>query len=263
MEDKYKYYILGYAMADGCLAESGKGYEYVSITTTDEDMAKKLSEIIDCKITRYKIKKKKWKTRLTVNVWDRNFVTWLKKNGLIFRKTGKESFPITNAENTRYFIKGYFDGDGMLTVFRDWLLSGFACANRDFLLLLRRKLSDLANISKDSGTLVKEKSNCCKLRYSVKDSIKLCRFLFCDSQIHMDRKINTYIEYIKNFVPQRLNVQSPEYNKRWAKIKSDLYGDIKLTKMSTVAKDLASSQTMKGRMYSFISRISRVMDIRV
>ena len=226
MEDKYKYYVLGYVMADGCLATSAKGYDYITITTVDEDIANKISSMYGGKVTGYKVKNKTWKKRYTFSLWNRNLVNWMKDKGIVKRKTGKELFPITSDENTKYFIKGFFDGDGMVTIFKNWLLSGFACANKEFLLSIRRRLSDLAFISIDSGALIKEKSNCYKLRYSVKDTIKLCRFLFNNSDIHMDRKKDKYIEYIKNFVPQRLDVQSPSYNKRWSKIKSDLYGDI-------------------------------------
>jgi len=223
MKEKHKYYLLGYAMADGCLATTTKGYDFIPIATTDKEMAYKISEITGTKASRYKTK---WKDRYTISIWNRELVDWMKSNGIIKRKTGKETFPNASEKNIKHFIAGYFDGDGMVTIFKNWLLSGFACANKEFLLNIRRVLSHQAGISKDSGTLVKEKSKCYKLRYSVKDTIKLCRFIYNDSDIFMKRKKDTYLRYIKDFAPQRLDVRSPVYNRRWAKIKSDLYGDI-------------------------------------
>jgi len=224
MKSKHKYYLLGYVFADGCLCTSTKGYDFVQIATVDREMAIKLSHILGTKVTRTKTK---WKDRYTIDIWNRELVDWLKSKGIEKRKTGKEKYPEVELVDLHHFIRGYFDGDGMVTIFKKLLLSGFACANKDFLLNLRRDLSYHAGICKDSGTLLKENNvNCYKLRYAIRSTIRLCRYIYNDADIFMKRKKDVYLKYMKDIAPQRLCVQGRAGN-RWAKIKSELYGDIK------------------------------------
>jgi hypothetical protein len=220
---KHMYYLLGYIFADGCLCQSAKGYEYIQIATVDKNMAEKISVITETKPTRTKTK---WKDRYIIRVWDRELVDWFKSKGIIRRKTGKEIYPEVNLDCLHHFIRGYMDGDGMITIFKNLLLSGFACANKDFLLGLRRDLSYHAGISKDSGTLLKENdAECYKLRYAIRDTIRICRYIYRDDDLHMERKKNNYLTYIRDIAPQRLCVQGRAGN-RWAKIKSELYSDV-------------------------------------
>lgn len=223
MEKEILYYLLGYVFADGCLATSSKGYEYISISTADEEIAKKISLYTNTKVTRFKTK---WKMRYSVCIWDRELVDWMKSKGIIKRKTGFEQYPELDLDCLNHFIRGFLDGDGMISIFKNLLFSGFACANKDFLLNLRRDISYHAGVSKDSGTLLKEcVANCYKLRYSVSDTIRLCRYLYKNATIFMERKKQNYISYIRDIAPQRLCVQGRAGN-RWAKIKSELYSDI-------------------------------------
>jgi len=228
LEERHKYYLLGYIIADGCLCTSSKGYDFIQITTTDAPMAKKLSKILKTKVTRFKTK---WKVRYTISIWNRAYVDWYKSQGICKRKTGKEIYPDVIPEYKNHFIRGFFDGDGMVIIFKKLLISGFACANREFLLRLRRDLSDYAGISKDAGTMRKENdAECYKLKYSISDTIRLCRFLYNDADIYMERKKNTYLSFVKDIASQRLYVQGQGRGKgshKWVKIKSDLYGDIK------------------------------------
>jgi hypothetical protein len=223
MEKEILYYLLGYVFADGCLSTSKKGYDYIAISTSDEEIAKKISIYTHTKVTKCKTK---WKMRFTVCIWNRQIVDWMKSKGIVKRKTGFEEYPELDLNNLNHFIRGFLDGDGMISIFKNLIFSGFACANKKFLLDLRRDISYHAGISKDSGTLLKERdANCFKLRYSVKDTIKLCRYIYKNSTIFMERKKQNYLNYIRDIVPQRLCVQGRSGN-RWAKIKSDLYSDI-------------------------------------
>lgn len=224
MLNKHKYYLLGYIFADGCLCASAKGYDYIQIATVDRDMAHKIAELTGTKVSRLKTK---WKDRYTIAVWDRALVDWFKSKGITKRKTGKEEYPEVELEFLSHFIRGYMDGDGMITIFKNLLLSGFACANKEFLLDLRRDLSYHAGISKDSGTLLKENdAECFKLRYSIRDTIRICRYIYRDADIFMSRKKENYLTYVRDIAPQRLCVQGRSGN-RWAKIKSELYSDVK------------------------------------
>ena len=223
MLDRHKYYLLGYIFADGCICTSAKGYDYIQITTVDEEMAIQISKLTNTKVTKFKTK---WKVRNTVLIWDKELVNWFKSKGVIKRKTGKEIYPEVELEFLHHFIRGYLDGDGMIYIFQGKLASGFACASKEFLMGIRRDLSNHARISRDSGCLRKEKdANCYKLTYAMKDTIKMCRYIYRDDDIFMKRKKEKYLTYVRDIAPQRLNVQSPNENK-WVKIKSELYGDI-------------------------------------
>ena len=223
MESKHKYYLLGYIFADGCLCTSTKGYDFIQIATVDEEMAIQLGNLIGAKIQRTKTK---WKDRYTIDIWDKELVDWFKSKGIIKRKTGKEIYPEVELVDLPHFIRGYMDGDGMITVFKNILVSGFACANKNFLLSLRRDLSYHAGICKDSGTLLKERdAECYKLRYAIRSTIQLCRYIYKDADIFMKRKKDAYLNYMRDIAPQRLCVQGRAGN-RWAKIKSELYSDI-------------------------------------
>jgi len=223
MLSKYKYYLLGYIFADGCLCTSTKGYDYIQIATVDKNMAYKIAKLTGTKVSMLKTK---WKDRYTISIWHRELVDWFKDKGIIKRKTGKEIYPEVELEYLSHFIRGYMDGDGMITIFKNLLLSGFACANKEFLLNLRRDLSYHAGISKDSGTLLKENdAECFKLRYAIKNTIRLCRYIYQDADIFMERKKNNYLTYIRDIAPQRLCVQGRSGN-RWVKIKSELYSDV-------------------------------------
>jgi len=105
-----------------------------------------------------------------------------------------------------HFIRGYFDGDGAVSIIHykrksrnnknsATILSGFICGNKKFLEEIFVKLKKDANIS--GGTLYFH-SNGHRLTFSVKDSLKLYKFMYKNPKdLFLTRKRKIFEKYFK------------------------------------------------------------------
>lgn len=120
-----KAYWLGYLMADGCITKTSPNgpYNRLSVNCKKEDIdhIRKFKEALDCECPiNTKLKENKsynFKSEVSELKVNSEIITNdLIKLGVCPNKTGKESMPKLKTNLVRHFIRGFFDGDGSLTV---------------------------------------------------------------------------------------------------------------------------------------------------
>lgn len=124
IDTEYKAYILGFIYADGCLIDNLNGRQKrlsISIQEPDAHILNKLSQDVANRdyIIKYspaQIKKNEQKQGI-VNLSSNQLVTDLIRLGCNIRKSQVGmTFPIIDKSLIPHFIRGFFDGDGGITV---------------------------------------------------------------------------------------------------------------------------------------------------
>lgn len=99
----------------------------------------------------------------------------------------------------RHFIRGYFDGDGTVGIYRNTpkgttkvLRSGFCSGSREFLEAITCYLpTNMRTVKKASNR------NLFQIMFSTNDSIALYEYLYSDSTIWLDRKRKKFEEFLQ------------------------------------------------------------------
>ena len=195
-------YILGFIATDGCLTEHANGYHGLNITSKDKGLLKLIKIEMQAG---HKISKKKGGHQLQI----RNRVIYndLLCLGLTPRKSKTLRFPKIPKEFLGSFIKGCFDGDGSVSVWREprwrhsWQIkASFYGGSKPFLESLKSNLAVFGNLSK--GTINKCGS-CYKLHYGIEDSMKLCRFIYEKADCLCLKRKQKQFEFFKKVRPNK------------------------------------------------------------
>lgn len=113
IDSEEKAYILGFLYADG--NNNDKNHKVcLSLSKKDEDILIKISKIIFS--NNINIINTKNNTMSNLNIINKKISNDLTKHGCVPNKTFLLKFPELNKKLYNHFIRGYFDGDGMLTI---------------------------------------------------------------------------------------------------------------------------------------------------
>jgi hypothetical protein len=96
-------YILGFTMADGCLANNSR----LQFDIKDRDLLEKFVEVMGIRET---ISNRRGTFQLYIS--SKNIVSDLVALGVRERKTHTMALPDIQSEYRKDFVRGYFDGDG-------------------------------------------------------------------------------------------------------------------------------------------------------
>lgn len=120
IDSEEKAYWLGFIAADGCVYKNKQSYRLqINLKGSDIDHLKKFQKAIcsDYKITEKKVGKAQSNTcQLKIN--STKMCNDLIKNNIIERKSIIFEPPILNKNLMNHFIRGYFDGDGCICVYK-------------------------------------------------------------------------------------------------------------------------------------------------
>lgn len=196
IDSEIKAYFLGFIFADGYVNEKNN---YVEITIHKKD-----KEILDnLKIYLYpdgrplKIIKNNY-IRLVIN--SKIIVTDLVKYGCMQAKTYKIKFPKINRKYYSHFIRGYFDGDGCVTI-NDGTLFLSIIGTIDFLDSIKSILMEKCNVNntKYDDRHPNKKNNIRALRYGGNVLInRIYHYVYDNSTISLERKKNKFLVILKN-----------------------------------------------------------------
>lgn len=206
IDDEHKAYWLGFIMADGCITQTDKKYapNRFHFCLKKEECEKIHLELFLNDInSNYPIKDKLVENKkysfesyiYELRINSKLFVKNLINNGIYMNKTGKEFIPETvPQELIRHFIRGFFDGDGSLTVKRAFRICSSSFNILDDINKEFSKIDVNFKIYKDQKsindfyTIDSRKST---------DIKKVLDYLYKDATIYLNRKYNRYIEYFK------------------------------------------------------------------
>lgn len=197
-------YWLGVMYADGNVSTNEKNSTgKVILSSTDKEWLKDFSNTIEYTgPIREEIHKKFKKSIWKITISSRKMYDDLVDLGCVPRKSLVIIFPDLPKDMIPHFIRGYFDGDGSVTVCRNltnskWkiLKSSFCSGSGEFLKVLSSKLP-VKNKNYYKGKRIFE------LKYSLNDTISLYNYMYKDSTICLERKYSKFKEYIDNYQPR-------------------------------------------------------------
>lgn len=201
-------YILGFFTADGSMIRNKRGAHFIEFQITDKNLLYKIREAInsDHKIS-VRIRKFPWKVCYRLQIGSKEMFNDLLRLGLTSNKSKTIKLPHVPDKYFSHFIRGYFDGDGNVSVPNyiradrngkksTTILSGFTSGSKQILQSLHNKLKKIANIF--GGTLYYSNRGY-RLYFSVKDSFKLYKFMYkeINNNLFLIRKKKIFERYFE------------------------------------------------------------------
>lgn len=190
-------YILGLIATDGCLIERKDGFHCLDITNNEIDLLYKIKSIMK---SEHKICRKKRGARFQV----RNAILYddLLKLGITPRKSKTLKFPEIPPRYMSDFIRGCFDGDGGVTIWREprwkhtWQVrTTFASGCKNF-------LKELHDILISYGILKRGKiwysGRAYELHFGIKDFLKFYSFIYSkNNRLYIKRKKEDFERFMQ------------------------------------------------------------------
>lgn len=234
IDNERKAYWLGFIAADGCINKDNnklsfclKDLSVIEKFKKDTESTYKISSF-----SRYDKRTNKFYYGHSIQVTNRNFISYLIDKGITNNKTDCLFFPDINEEYYPYFIAGLFDGDG--SVFVNKAKNGLKCnliSTEEVLSRIDEILFERFGIKHNKHIRVtKNKPNVYK-EYWYKESEVFLNYIYCgDKDIYLERKY----EFLKQ------HKYKDKTRNRWQEIlKYDAMGNF-VEKYSTIkiaAKD--------------------------
>lgn len=196
IDTKNKAYSLGLILADGSVNKNEKGFA-ISLQERDKELLDKLNHEFggDRKLTLIEYSKKNlnWQNQYCLSIANRKMSQDLIKHGAIPNKSLTLEFPTDVPTSLiRYFILGYYDGDGSLAKNEDRCT---LISTESFCKTLAKIISDELNIhcsimlchgNAEKPTRV--------LQIAGKNQVKtFLDWLYFDAEIYLERKHSLYL----------------------------------------------------------------------
>jgi len=204
-------YVLGFFVADGSMVKNRRGAHFIEFQITDKDLLKKIRKLFGSnhKISIRKNKSNKWKTVYRLQIGSKEIFNDLLRIGLFPHKAKRIRLPNIPKEYFSHFVRGYFDGDGNVTICTykrkarnnkptTILQSGFTSGSKKFLADLKNKL--LKEKIVKGGTFYYS-NNGWRLYFSINDSRKLYNYLYAGlnktDKLFLKRKKIVFEKYLR------------------------------------------------------------------
>ena len=129
-------------------------------------------------------------------ITSRNISKKLEELGCIKAKTFKIEFPyLIDKSLYSHFIRGYFDGDGCISLYRKTDCEFSITGTRPLLEEIQKILISMCGLNITKFNQKRKDSEICTLRYcGRKNMLKIFTFMYKDSTIFLDRKYKKFLE---------------------------------------------------------------------
>ncbi len=193
-----KAYWLGFIAADGCVCRTeGRYRTRIGLSKKDENHIEKFKKAIRSNHKLYFYKKES----VHLCIYSRRMFFDLNNKGIVPRKSLILEYPDNlSKELNRHFIRGYFDGDGCISLNKKREYSIYFCSGSfEFLRRLSCILLEEAKIK----TKCKINKNRDRVPFFVfsssKDMKKIFDYMYgdVDSDIYLERKFKRFLECVK------------------------------------------------------------------
>ena len=205
IDDEFKAYFLGIMMSDGYISTENKFG--LRLKLEDDNLVK---EIFSKFSSGYGVNSR------GITISSKIFHSKLKKYGIIENKSKFElNIPNVKMSLLRHFVRGYFDGDGSISMVKNKkYCQVYICSvSKNILeefkeLLNKNKIQAKIYIEKREGKsykIINKIYNNCKDMYTLRiekheNLLKFYEFLYKESNIKLERKYKIYKEYYANTV---------------------------------------------------------------
>ena len=206
IDSQEKAYILGILWADGCNARNRNSI-ILQLQEKDRGLLEKLNVLTQNErpLRKQELSKynPKWQDCYKLTWQSKHLSELLESYGMVQKKSLVLEFPSWLTEDLySHFIRGYFDGDGcisLLKINKNRSADVGMVGTRMFL----DKVAEIINNQVGINVYVKrdERANelICNLRCSARDDVlKLLEWLYRDANIYMERKYNKYQQFLNN-----------------------------------------------------------------
>lgn len=199
-------YVLGFFTADGSMTKNKRGSHFIEFQITDKELLEKIRDSLSSnhKISIRKNRVINQKVAYKLQIGSKEIFNDLLKLGLSSKKSKRIKLPNIPKKYFSHFVRGYFDGDGNVTVcnyrrnnndkFSTTIQSGFVSGCRSFLQSLKDELSKLHIIK--GGTLYYS-NNGWRLFFSINDSKNFYHYIYdqLGNNLFLNRKKKIFEEY--------------------------------------------------------------------
>ena len=212
--DSVRAYVLGFFYADGSMHISERG-RYVTITSTDKPIIFKIKKWMESKhfITVARSTWENGKDRYVLRMGNKELYNSLLKIGLYPNKSLTIDMPIIPNKFMKDFVRGYFDGDGCVYLYRSKGIKKKIILRKLSVIFTsgsKKFLESLLAILKSKISLQQRKvylgHRSFQLRLSTSDSVRMFKFMYSntDKELFFNRKFNIFREYFYRR-PQRID----------------------------------------------------------
>ena len=195
-----QFYWLGFMYADGNISKEGNRIE-MRLSIKDIEHLEKFKKFLNLS-TEIRTGKTNGNEFCHLSVRNKHLWNTLNKLGCVPQKSLILKFPnlslFKNKENILHFIRGYVDGDGCLTIYKD--------NNKDRTQLsiigTEHFLNTINQLFNNKGYLRNKSTNnynnlAFELKFSDVPSRKLARYLYENATIYLERKYEKYLEFCR------------------------------------------------------------------
>ncbi len=217
IDKEEKAYFLGFLYADGHILSKGNGVS-ITLQEDDKEILEQFSKLIygSVKLTNqeHNLKNNKIGKYINLAFYGEKIHSDLIKWGCTSKKTFTITFPNNLPNNMyRHFIRGFFDGDGCISINKDGATIIDITSNEDFLKGLSDYLVTNENI-KFTNIYNKISNTETNTRFMQSKSISVVNqfmsYLYKDSSIFIKRKYNKYLEF-KKINKNKINKNGEKY----------------------------------------------------
>lgn len=206
IDTQEKAYYMGMLWADGhnCIE---RGSIIIELQEQDAALLEKLNALVknERPIRRQNLhdKNPNWQNQYRLVLQSKYTSNVLESYGMFQNKSLVLTFPSwLNKSLYASFIRGYFDGDGCITL-QSSNHNRSAMINMVGTKMFLEKVSDIIQTTLDVGVSIERDKRArdpiCILRCSKRDDVvKILNWLYCDANIYMQRKYDKYQQFLNN-----------------------------------------------------------------
>ncbi|MCL5435207.1 MAG: hypothetical protein M1405_02355 [Patescibacteria group bacterium] len=195
-------YVLGFIGADGNVCRSGRGHT-LHIACDDKDVVEKIKSILSYEGPIHQKVRDNGKISYSIRICDQVIFNDLIKLGITERKSLTFTPPKIPKNLIRHFIRGYFDGDGSVSLrnisYKSKLVVDFYTASQPMSEFLYRRIKQLLKNSYNGKIIIAmedQKTPYYRINLGQKSAFKLFAYMYKDTNLYLERKYNKFIEGI-------------------------------------------------------------------
>lgn len=191
-----KAYWLGYLMADGCVQEGKSGDLGLSIVSKDKEIPTKFKNYFNLPQKIYP-KFTRGRKYYVLRIFSKILVNDLFRYGIVFRKTGKEQIKNIPVKYHRHFIRGFFDGDGCISLDGKTLHVDFCSSSRKILNQIQNILMKKCSLNKTKTIFTKTPWGYC-FRFAYRGNVQVGRignYFYNNATVFLERKHRRFHSY--------------------------------------------------------------------
>ena len=194
-------YILGFFAADGSISVNKRGGQFWSIQITDKELLEDMRTAVGSEhaISVRPERKNTYKALYRLQIGSIEMCDDLRRLGYSERKTESLAVPNVPKKYLSDFVRGYFDGDGSITITKSNNIAITILGTKQFLKEIKKLYNEYCNT--DCGWIAQHNKSriyhfCI---HGNVGGIKFLKWIYKNESIKFDRKYKIYTNFMSSF----------------------------------------------------------------